>query len=217
MSEKKEELREKAMDLLLNSELSKMKDTEIANVIGGVSSAAIGKYKKGEPISENYCKKIIDGHDRYIKSLIIGENENTPNFCLVPIINVDGACDTGRGIQITDEPQYIIRHIAIDGAKEGDLCIIATGDSMTPTVPAGAYVSIRKVEDWYNYFGYGNIFFILLTNGRRIIKEVRKSQIDHNTHILCVSHNENVDDEELPRDMIAEVWKVMKILTDKGF
>ena len=30
-------------------------------------------------------------------------------------------------------------------------------------------------------------------------------------------HNEKVADEELPKNMIVSVWKVIKVLTDKGW
>ena len=36
-------------------------------------------------------------------------------------------------------------------------------------------------------------------------------------YVMCISYNPAVADEELQKSMIAAVWKVIKILTDRGW
>ena len=88
---------------------------------------------------------------------------------------------------------------------------------MDTTCPAGSKVLIREVENWKEYFGFGNIFVLLLTDGRRILKEVQKYPEDSKNYVLCKSHNEKYPEEELPKSMIKSVWKVVKILNERGW
>lgn len=152
-----------------------------------------------------------------------GETEEKPaappkdNYRLVPIIHIDSVGGMHSHNSIVQEPQYIEGYAPFAGAKEGDVCIIQSGDSMIPTCPAGSLLLVRQVLDWREYFGYGNIFVLVLTDGRRITKEVTKYTPDPQNYVWCVSHNPDVPDEELPKSMIAAVWKVIKILVNKGW
>lgn len=139
------------------------------------------------------------------------------NYRLVPIIHIDSVGGMHSQNSIVQEPQYIEGYAPFAGAKEGDVCIIQSGDSMIPTCPAGSLLLVRQVLDWREYFGYGNIFVLVLTDGRRITKEVTKYAPDPQNYVWCVSHNPDVPDEELPKSMIAAVWKVIKILVNKGW
>ena len=132
------------------------------------------------------------------------EEEPNANYRLVPIVHIDSVGGLHSNNAITDEPQYI----------EG---YVPSGNSMIPTIPPGSLIQIRKVESWRDYFGYGNIYVIELTDGRQVTKEVAKYEPDPKNYILCKSHNPDVADEELPRSMIVSVWKVINILINKGW
>jgi phage repressor protein C with HTH and peptisase S24 domain len=140
------------------------------------------------------------------------------NYRLVPLINMDvvGGIHSSSEISIYD-PQYVVRNIPFVDAREGDICTSVTGTSMVPTCPPGSIVLLREVHNWQEYFGYGEIYCILLTDGRRILKEVQKFDENPKDFILCVSHNKDITPEELPRKMITGVWKVIATLTEAGF
>ena len=139
------------------------------------------------------------------------------NYKLVPLVHIDSVGGMQSNNSITDEPQYIEGYIPFVNAKDDDRAIIQSGTSMIPTIPPGSFMQLREVENWREYFGYGNIFVIELTDGRRITKEVRRYDENPKDYVLCVSHNPDVAPEELPKSMIASVWKVIKILMDKGW
>ena len=143
-------------------------------------------------------------------------DKSTP-FRLVPLVNYDFVGGIHRGSDAAQVEEYIIGVVPFNDALETDICIPVTGDSMAPTCPAGSIVLVREVYGWREYFGYGNIFCLLLNDGRRILKEVNKCDTNHKEYVLCVSHNNMVPPEELPKKMIERVWKVIKILTDKGW
>lgn len=139
------------------------------------------------------------------------------NYLLVPLVHIDSVGGMHSVNQIVGEPQYIDSYIPFVNAQEGDIAIMQTGTSMIPTIPPGSILQLRKVENWREYFGYGNIFVIELTDGRRITKEVSRYDDNPKDFVWCISHNPDVPDEELPKSMIVSVWKVIKVLTDKGW
>lgn len=172
--------------------------------------------KFGDDVVRKY---IINGENR--SAIIEGWYEFVQkegnNYRLVPLVHIDSVGGMYSDNSIIEEPQYIEGYIPFVNAQAGDIAIMQTGTSMIPTVPPGSIMQIRKVKNWREYFGYGNIFVIELTDGRRITKEVRKYSENPQEYIWCVSHNPEVEDEELPKWMIKSVWKVIKILTNKGW
>lgn len=149
------------------------------------------------------------------------EEQQIPNdgtYRLVPMINSDavGGMHKMNDISVTDT-EYIIKYIPFVDATADDVCIRVTSDSMIPTCPPGCVVQIREVSNWKEYFGYGNLFVLQLKDGRRIIKEVTKYEDNPKDYVLCISHNRTVPAEELPKNFIVSVWKVIKVLTDRGW
>lgn len=156
-----------------------------------------------------------DGNSSILQREVIEKGGN--NYKLVPLVHIDSVGGMRSKNSISDEPQYIEGYIPFVNAREEDRAIIQSGTSMTPTIPPGSFLQIREVVNWREYFGYGNIFVIELTDGRRITKEVRRYDENPKDYVLCVSHNPDVAPEELPKSMIASVWKVIKVLMDKGW
>ena len=189
--------------------------------------------KVGDSIRETNLSKISQSYpDLNIAWLKTGEGnmlkepiENAPpveeepnaNYRLVPIVHIDSVGGLHSNNAMSDVPQYIEGYVPFVNAREDDRAIYESGNSMIPTIPPGSLIQIRKVESWREYFGYGNIYVIELTDGRRVTKEVAKYEPDPKNYILCKSHNPDVADEELPRSMIVSVWKVINILINKGW
>lgn len=147
----------------------------------------------------------------------ISEGIKSGRFRLVPLVNIDsvGGIHTDNSIDLSE--QYIIKMMPFADAMHGDVAILQSGNSMYPTIPPGSALLIREVKDWREYFGYGNIFVLLLKDGRRITKEVRRYDEDPLNYVWCVSYNPDVADEELPKSMIRSVWKVVKYIADFGW
>lgn len=192
-----------------------------------------GKVKK---ISTNYANKILNKYPHYNYNwLLTGEGDmlkgDTPDIAavnfgvnysdsykLVPLVNMDtvGGMHSGNDVTLTD-PEYLLGKIAFNDARDGDICMPVSGNSMTPTCPPGSIVLVREMPEWKDYLGYGNIFVLLLKDGRRIIKEVTRYNDNPKDYVLCVSHNTSVPAEELPKKFIYRVWKVIKILVNEGW
>lgn len=138
-------------------------------------------------------------------------------FRMVPLINIDSVGGMHSGNLLSASEQYVMRMLPFTEAREGDVAILQSGNSMYPTIPSGSALLIREVVDWQEYFGYGNIYVLWLRDGRRITKEVRRYDPDPQNYVWCVSYNPDVADEELSRSMIRGVWKVVKYIADFGW
>lgn len=142
---------------------------------------------------------------------------NSVSYKLVPLLNLDAVGGVHSPNSIAENTEYTEKLIPFTDAKEGDVALVVSGNSMDPTCPAGSKVLLREVKNWREYFGFGNIFVVLLTDGRRILKEVQKYPEDSKNYVLCKSHNDKYPEEELPKSMIEGVWKVVKILNERGW
>lgn len=149
--------------------------------------------------------------------LTTSNGNNAVAYKLVPLLNLDAVGGIHSPNIVSGDNEYPDQLIPFTDAQEGDVALTVSGESMSPTCPPGSRVLIRQVPQWREYFGYGNIFVLLLTDGRRILKEVQKYPEDSQNYILCRSHNNRFPEEELPKSMISSVWKVIKILNERGW
>lgn len=164
---------------------------------------------------------LITGSGEMLKSAtptsVSASSDNSISYRLVPLLNLDAVGGIHSPNAVLGDREYADQLIPFTDAQEGDVALTVSGESMSPTCPPGSRVLIRQIPQWREYFGYGNIFVLLLTDGRRILKEVQKYPEDSKNYILCKSHNDKYPEEELPKNMIASVWKVIKILNERGW
>lgn len=132
------------------------------------------------------------------------------DFRLVPMYNLDARGGFADNDEV-DVPEYVVDHIPFKDAEENDICMPISGNSMAPTYCAGAIVLLHRVERWAEFLELGQVYMIVLKDGRRLIKELRASQEDRKTKYLCVSHNPAYDPVELPKDMISLVFLVRAV------
>lgn len=136
---------------------------------------------------------------------------------MVPLVHIDSVGGVFSQNALDASGQYKEKMIPFPDARLGDVAILQSGDSMSPTIPPGAILQIRQVIDWQEYFGYGNVFVLWLKDDRRITKQVLKYGPDPKTYVTCHSYNPEAADEELPKSMIKQVWKVVNVLINKGW
>lgn len=127
----------------------------------------------------------------------------------VGCLSIDGESAVSWGAYSVSVPFLNCRH--------GDLAIYQYGDSMAPVIPAGSILHIRQVNRWREYIGYGNDFVVVLSDGRRLTKQIIRCDADPERFLVAHSYNKDVADEELPKDLVSEVWKVISIISSKGW
>lgn len=161
--------------------------------------------------------EMLKPNSEVAKNVDVASVGHTDDYRLVPLISIDSVGGIHSDNLISPSEQYIMKMMPFTEAREGDVAILQSGNSMYPTIPSGSALLIREVVDWREYFGYGNIYVLWLRDGRRITKEIRRYDPDPKSYVWCVSYNPDVADEELPRSMIRGVWKVVKYIADFGW
>ena len=131
------------------------------------------------------------------------------DYRLVPMYNLDARGGYADNLELSAE--YVIDHIPFKDATSEDICVPISGDSMSPTYRAGSIVLLHRVDDWFEFLELGQVYVIELRDGRRLIKELRRSEEDSKNNYLCVSHNPIFDPVELPKKLIMRVYLVKAV------
>lgn len=133
------------------------------------------------------------------------KHKNDDNFRLVPLYSQDVV--GGINNQEMDTNGYVTGYMPFVNAKEDDICVPVTNNSMTPIYPPGTIIQIRKIDYWREYLDLGGVHVIELMDERRLIKRVKEGS-DKN-HFKLVSENPDYDDSEVSLDFIRSVWIVL--------
>ena len=136
--------------------------------------------------------------------------EKPNDYRLVPMYNLDARGGFGDNEEV-DVPEYIVDYIPFKDAKTDDICMQVVGNSMAPTYCSGSIVLLHEVKLWREFLELGQVYMIVLTDGRRIIKELKASQEDKKNSYLCISHNVDFEPVELPKSMIYAVFLVKAV------
>ena len=183
----------------------------------GVSLRTVQNWEKGGVIpasSQDFIRSLFNNENNVGASSLVNASED---YIGIPLIHIDSVGGVWSENALTSSEQFVERLIPFVGARKTDVAIINTGISMEPVIGEGSILHIRRVDEWREYFGYGEVFVLWLTDDRRITKRVDKYPADPDHFVICHSFNPEVEDERLPKDMIREVWKVINILTSKGW
>lgn len=145
--------------------------------------------------------------------MIDGAKHDSPEPAEVPLVDIGGVGNIPQTDRFSHHSGEIM--LAFPDSQRGDLAIRHYGDSMSPIIPAGAILLIRKVEQWKEYLGYGNDFVIILSDGRRLTKHIVGRTMQG--AFLARSYKEGIEDESIPISMVQEVWKVISVLSLQGW
>ncbi len=126
---------------------------------------------------------------------------------MIPVINLDArggfAANDELGVEYATDNMPFSKRIA----RAGDIVIPVYGDSMAPKFPSGCMVLIRKVEMWREYIELGATYVMELVDGRRLIKNIKKS--DNSDCFLLESINPEYQPTDIPKKMINLIFRVI--------
>lgn len=127
---------------------------------------------------------------------------------LIPVASPDSIGGTRFNEEVNTE-EYINGYLPFPTsiAHQGDVVIPIYGDSMEPTYKAGSMVLIREVELWREYLEFGCTYVIGLVDDRRVIKMIMAG--NDAGHFLLVSINPAYQPQEIAKDIIRSVWRVI--------
>lgn len=123
----------------------------------------------------------------------------------VPFYDVEFAL--GYDEMYNDTPNVPTKFISIPGYEKADFWCRASGDSMKPVISNGDIIALKVVEDWQSFLPMNEVYAIMTTNDLRTVKIVRKGSDDF--HFTLHAYNEEYEDQEIPKDAITKVFKVL--------
>lgn len=83
----------------------------------------------------------------------------------------------------------------------------ASGDSMKPLISNGDIIALKVIPDWSEFLPMNEIYAIMTTNDLRTVKVIRKGP--DNEHFTLHAINEEYEDQEIKKETITKVFKVL--------
>jgi phage repressor protein C with HTH and peptisase S24 domain len=184
----------------------------------GLSNGYVASMRKG--FGTDKLNNVLSAYPELNRDwLLYNEGEMTNNkptepppkdadTILIPVASSDSIGGTGYNQEVNTE-EYITGYLPFPTniAHKGDMVIPIYGDSMEPTYKAGSMVLIREVELWREYLELGCTYVIGLVDDRRVIKTVMAG--NDADHFLLVSINPAYQSQEISKDIIRSVWRVI--------
>lgn len=105
------------------------------------------------------------------------------------------------------QPQYYLKDNRFRDCNFGT---VVTGDSMHSEIRHGDYVICKQIMD-KRFIVYGDIYYIVATNGLETCKYIQAHKTD-DSMLMLVPYNKVIDPSPIPKDMIYELYKVKGIV-----
>lgn len=103
----------------------------------------------------------------------------------------------------SENPDFLIR---MPGYEKATLWCNASGQSMEPEINNGDIIALKRIDD-FSFLPFGDIYGIITTNGMRTIKRLGKSSDP--TCYRLIPTNKEYDEQDIPKDKILIVYRVM--------
>lgn len=88
------------------------------------------------------------------------------------------------------------------------------GNSMLGEINSGDYIALEEITN-FDWFPLGRVYGIITKNGFRTIKRIVKSDLEDH-YLLKASNPDKTShpDQDIPKDMICKLFKVMYVIKD---
>lgn len=107
----------------------------------------------------------------------------------------------------TFQPQYYLHDPRF---RDCDFGAIITGDSMYSEIRHGDFIACKEIQD-RRFIVFGDIYYVVATNGLETCKYVNPDPTDKN-NLLLVPRNEAISPSPIPKDMVHKMYKVRGII-----
>lgn len=128
-------------------------------------------------------------------------------YVTVPIYDIDVVAGTEELSRMFTE-ERVIGQISLPRLKRGDVIVHVSGDSMSPVISDGGYISINPTTDSRNIL-WGQIYVIVMDD-YRLVKYLRRGESDG--YVRLVSANPAYDDMIVLRDEIRALYLVDAVI-----
>lgn len=125
-----------------------------------------------------------------------------------PVYDIDATAGVSPLSRMFAEDR-IIGYLDMPGVMTDCPVVHVSGDSMTPIVPDGSYISIREIRDT-SIIAWGAIYLVELED-YRMVKYLRRKADDSDVVVLH-SENSAYDDIEIRRSDIKKLFLVERVI-----
>lgn len=192
-------------------------DANITNnsfaMTAGIDPANFSKMLAGkQTITKNTINKISKAHGLNPAWLVTGEGEMYADTAIPEISYTDGVpyfdVDFKLGFDELENPgatnpEYLIR---MPGYERATMWCNVSGHSMEPEINSGDIIALQRIED-FSFLPFGDVYGFITTNGMRTIKRLGRSSREG--YYRLIPTNREYDEQEIPINMIAQVFLVM--------
>lgn len=185
---------------IFNDDNIKPRNSTLNIIIEYLESIETGSNKKSE---------LKDQYKLENKQQIAAEDAAIYNTTGVPYYDIEFAAgfeDFTQNQAIN--PTSYINHPFFIGC---DYVIRASGQSMAKVIKHGDLIGITKVEDWFDFLPFGEIYAIVTTTNFRMIKVISKGSTP-DTYTLISKPTENKKEDfppqEIKKSKILSIFKV---------
>lgn len=143
----------------------------------------------------------------HIAELDIETLRRTTDHGSTPLYDVDV---TAGGVELSRmfASDNIAGYVNIPGLNPGCVLVRVSGDSMTPLVPDGSYIAIRRVEVTSPII-WGQVY-VIVTDDYRMVKRIRRNP--DGSFVTLHSENPQYDDIEMPLHSIRAIFYVEAVI-----
>jgi len=177
----------------------------------GVSKGTVSSYYNGNiKASDPFLKKFANFYKIPLKDLIETLNDKVPVVSKgVPYYDVDF---TASFLEVENNNQIIptsyINHPFFKGC---DYVVRASGQSMAKVIAHGDAVGLKKLNNWREFFPFGEVYAIVTNDDIRTIKVITKGETE-DTYTLISKPTDSKKDEfppqQIKRSSILSIFKV---------
>ena len=138
-------------------------------------------------------------HERFLKKL-------NPRIDPIPNLDIDFAAAESFNVEMHNDKGEMPEDYYYIPEFSGCRAFNCYSDSMEPLIKKGSKIFCKKIEGWQDYLEYGQVYAIGLTDGRRLLKYIKKGSSPD--RYLLESENKHYDSDEIPIRLIRSIWIV---------
>lgn len=180
---------------------------EIADIIGKERTTYTRIEKSGRLKSEYYNLLKIAFPDlddfRDTSNMSVLRKSNSKYNTKTPVYEIDFMGGLGSALELgTTNPDYYVEIPEFNGCTAFRIF----GNSMEPLIKSGSLVFAKKIDNWKEYIELGQIYGIVLKDGRRICKKVKKSPQEG--YLRIISENPDFDEDVIRIKDVSSIWLI---------
>lgn len=181
-----------------------------------IDKGNLSSYLSGnKPVSTNFIQKLCDHYDLDLNNYNIITTDIQPIVQAtiikqgVPFYDVDF---TSSFLEITNnqsiQPDSYISHPFFNGC---DYVVRNSGQSMAKVINHGDAIGLVKLNNWQDFFPFGEIYAIVTNDNLRMIKVITKGETDE--HLTLISKPTDSKRNEFPPQQIkkSSILSIFKV------